>query len=54
MKKILGLFLIGAILFTPFVFAEDRAVNISISSKGVPVDGSAVLKVRKIISQAIA
>jgi hypothetical protein len=53
MKKIQGLFLIGTVLFSSFLFAEDRAVNISISSKGVPVDDSAMQKVRKIISQAI-
>lgn len=54
MKKILGLFLIGTALFIPPAFAEERAVNISISSRGVAVDDSAIQKVRKITAQALA
>jgi hypothetical protein len=49
MKKIPGLFLIGTVLFSSVVIAEDRAVNISISSKGVPVEDSAVLPFRKFV-----
>jgi hypothetical protein len=54
MRKIVGFLVIGIILFIPSAFAEDRAVNISVSSKGVPTDASAVQKVRKITAQALA
>lgn len=54
MKKILGFLLIGTVLSSSIAFAEDRAVNISISSKGVPADASAIQKVRKITAQALA
>jgi hypothetical protein len=54
MKKNLGLLLIGTVLMSSTAFAEDRAVNISISSRGVPVDDSALQKVRKITAQALA
>jgi hypothetical protein len=54
MKKNLGRFLIGIVLMSSSAFAEDRAVNISISSRGVAVDDSAIRKVRKITAQALA
>ncbi len=56
MKRILGFLFIGTALLSslsPAVFAEDRAVNINISSRGVPTDASAVQKVRKITAQAL-
>jgi hypothetical protein len=54
MKKILGFLLIGSVLSSPPAFAENRAVNISISSKGIATDPSVVQKVRKITAQALA
>ena len=54
MKILVYVLLIGAALFNPVsVFAEDRAVNVSIGGTGGAVDAASVQKIRKVIGHFV-